>query len=1362
MSSPSGSLLTLKHVFGLKGDVKDNIAYIDESTLVYPAGYNVVVYNSEKKTQRFLPLTPPQQSGEQATSGDISAMAICHTSVTSTAAATGGKTGVIGSEGRNRGKLLAVADRVDGGRACVSVFDLSSFKRRGKSGLPLSCGEVASSEFVSCAFSPDGKYLLTQGGGPDWTLVNWSWEKGKPMQIAKVSNQSGATIHQVSFCPTDPSVVCVTGNGILRFLHIEQNEFKSIPFSMGKREPQNYLSHCWVDDRILVGTDNGDILVFENAEFRGVLESSPAGGKSIDCIAAYSKGFVIGMDEGYIMTFERDEKEIYKFSKSFQIDGNFVRVTSLAISPSEEHVVATLENNQAYLLSLSPHHHPSELMKSGSAGNATSTNGDSSVSGEMNFEPLAMPFHHMSITGLDVCIRKPLVVTCGMDRSVRIWNYLNRTVEVTRFFNEQPHSVAFHPSGLHLLVGFSDSLRMLNILMDDVVPFRDFAIKGCKECQFSNGGQYFAAANGSIIQVFATYTCEMLGSFNVHKAKVRSIAWLPDDSAILSAGMDGCVFITRIKTGEHVACAKHKCNYTSAVTTSDGKIYAVGSDRHLKVIQESTLQAELNCGVILTQLTTQMPRPPLKDRFLFAGTETGVVRVFPIPVEGKCYDQQVHTGMVTRLRCSPDDNYLFTVGEDGCFAMFSIEQKRDAQSSNRASAATRLGTGVGGEGSSSSGHASMQWAEEILVNRGDLEEKLAILQDLQNRVTELMLHNETNLAIKEALYKDRLRETNEKFNQQLEADKQRYAALEEEKEELEKNYNLKVEQLNALQKSKLDELNSHHLFKMQQEEERYGEMEERISKQRAKWEADLAKLDADFAAEKQALIDEYESKIAEARQLRNQLNEERDSVRNEMDEATNLMETDADQELDEIKQAYDKKLTVERLSTLWLKDENAIFKRKFASLREDIAENLDELGRMKEKQSSLYDTIDTLEKDIKGHVKEIKERESTIADKRARIFELKKKNQELEKFKFVLDYKITELKRQIQPRKIEMKQLGEQIAEMEKELKQYRKESADLKLDVTELNLKYDGMESNIVKEAASRELVSHRLSHFKTELHEVYQDIEDPKKLKDGIKRLFQRHVQNAKQMEEVAERNRAKEKAAAAAMAQRAKAGSTTDLSSTLPLPPPLSASVSDVHHDYQRQRHYLERSIDSHNAKCKKDMRVHVKEHTRIMAENIALTKEVNELRREKYHILVSQKAKEANKKVGGAASASAAMAAISGSPSHVSAPSPSSNTASHHVEETEIQQEQIRALKKQLAMLEAEYQQISGGGQQSDSQHLPRTGPLTPHPPRPSSSTDNTQHSTHSARSSTTDKLPMLSQAMLDSAGKDAGEESKSQR
>ena len=47
-----------------------------------------------------------------------------------------------------------------------------------------------------------------------------------------------------------------------------------------------------------------------------------------------------------------------------------------------------------------------------------------------------------------------------------------------------------------------------------------------------------------------------------------------------------------------------------------------------------------------------------------------------------------------------------------------------------------------------------------------------------------------------------------------------------------------------------------------------------------------------------------------------------------------------------------------------------------------------------------------------------------------RIYDLKKKNQELEKFKFVLDYKIKELKKQIEPRENDIKNMKEQIQEV--------------------------------------------------------------------------------------------------------------------------------------------------------------------------------------------------------------------------------------------------------------------------------------------------------------------------------------------
>jgi cilia- and flagella-associated protein 57 len=147
-----------------------------------------------------------------------------------------------------------------------------------------------------------------------------------------------------------------------------------------------------------------------------------------------------------------------------------------------------LENNQAFVLQL---------------GNTEILKAD-----EMNFEPLALPFHFQAITGMDVAVRKPLVVTCGLDKTVRVWNYHLRTLEVMKNFAEQPFCVSFHPSGLHVLVGFADALRLMNLLMDDLRPYKEYPVKACREAVFAHGGQYFAVADNTVIRIFQTYTTE--------------------------------------------------------------------------------------------------------------------------------------------------------------------------------------------------------------------------------------------------------------------------------------------------------------------------------------------------------------------------------------------------------------------------------------------------------------------------------------------------------------------------------------------------------------------------------------------------------------------------------------------------------------------------------------------------------------------------------------------------------------------------------------------------------------------------------------------------------------------------------------
>ena len=62
---------------------------------------------------------------------------------------------------------------------------------------------------------------------------------------------------------------------------------------------------------------------------------------------------------------------------------------------------------------------------------------------------------------------------------------------------------------------------------------------------------------------------------------------------------------------------------------------------------------------------------------------------------------------------------------------------------------------------------------------------------------------------------------------------------------------------------------------------------------------------------------------------------------------------------------------------------------------------------------------------------------ATIEEKDVQIQQLQKKIQELEKFKFVLDYKIKELKRDICPKEVQIQKLNEQTNKMRSEQKHF-------------------------------------------------------------------------------------------------------------------------------------------------------------------------------------------------------------------------------------------------------------------------------------------------------------------------------------
>lgn len=127
---------------------------------------------------------------------------------------------------------------------------------------------------------------------------------------------------------------------------------------------------------------------------------------------------------------------------------------------------------------------------------------------DSKYEFLTYPFHSAPINGIDICLKKQLIITCAKDNTIRVWNYGTKHLEICEVYLDEPMSVAFHPSGFHIVVGFVDKMRMMNVYSRNIKTFKEIPIKACKEIKFSNGGHLFACANGHGVNVFKFYAAE--------------------------------------------------------------------------------------------------------------------------------------------------------------------------------------------------------------------------------------------------------------------------------------------------------------------------------------------------------------------------------------------------------------------------------------------------------------------------------------------------------------------------------------------------------------------------------------------------------------------------------------------------------------------------------------------------------------------------------------------------------------------------------------------------------------------------------------------------------------------------------------
>ena len=298
-------------------------------------------------------------------------------------------------------------------------------------------------------------------------------------------------------------------------------------------------------------------------------------------------------------------------------------------------------------------------------------------------------------------------------------------------------------------------------------------------------------------------------------------------------------------------------------------------------------------------------------------------------------------------------------------------------------------------------------------------------------------------------------------------------------------------------------------------------------------------------------LEQFRKDMETAKNTTEQLRNDIRQIKEDNEETIKQIQSDADFEIKEINGKNTANQTQVQDMSLKSKAELQLTKNKHLDLESDI----EKLKRDKQEKNIQVTTqneiLKNLQREIKDQAADISAKDKLIGDREKKIYQLKKKTQELEKFKFVLDYKIKELKRDIAPREMEITRLKKETNEMDKNLKHYNKINANLGYIVDDLRTRQEHMQELIKKNRSKIRANDIFIKGFTNAVYRTVQFIDDFDQLKRAVNENLYPYVKD-----------------------QEIK---------NVEIDP-------DIKKEYENQKRYLENSVNSLKKRLEKETQIH----------------------------------------------------------------------------------------------------------------------------------------------------------------------------
>lgn len=302
-------------------------------------------------------------------------------------------------------------------------------------------------------------YFAVIGYSDEPCLVIWKWDsdalKDKIVFPLELPTKNYKHL-QISFSVFKNDCFCIVSDQFFIYYNINNRKLNTV-HTFTDKQYGAILSHCWFFEGNFAIATEQSILIFDPA-FKIIQQIDTYDEISQTCVttlhplmdsfigAGKNKRFEIyeRKSEIYEKTYPKSEERIDKEKDKLEKEKLYDYLTLASTSNNNDFVIATTTSNDLIQINLK------DLDK------------------QMNMKHLIAPFHCGSVEGLDVCINKPYIITCSKDKYLRLWDYKKRSLVLSKFYEEEMYSVAYHPSGMHAIVSFEDKIMPMNIYYDEI------------------------------------------------------------------------------------------------------------------------------------------------------------------------------------------------------------------------------------------------------------------------------------------------------------------------------------------------------------------------------------------------------------------------------------------------------------------------------------------------------------------------------------------------------------------------------------------------------------------------------------------------------------------------------------------------------------------------------------------------------------------------------------------------------------------------------------------------------------------------------------------------------------------------------